>query len=198
LTGVATLTFEPDATVPSDDPAVQFATGGRTVNLTIPAGQTTALFGDADSVGIVAGSVAGRIRATVELFSDGVTITPDPAPATEMVVRRTVPTISSVNVVRAGGGFEVQIRGMSSPRDMTQALFRFTARSGANLQTTQATVTLGGAFTSWYQNTESGQFGSTFLYVQPFTISGDSNAVAAVSVTLTNSQGPSAAASADF
>ena len=148
LTGVATLTFAPDATVPSDDPAVQFATGGRTVNLTIPAGQTAARFGSAGSVGIVAGSVAGRIRATVALFSDGVAVTPDPVPATEMVVRRSAPSITSVTVQRTGTGFEVRVRGMSSPRDMTRALFRFTPRSGVNLQTAETTVTLDSVFTT--------------------------------------------------
>jgi len=200
LTGQATLSFFPDATNPSDDPAVQFVpSGGRTANLAIPAGETTARFGDdAFDVGVQAGSVAGRIVITLALSSGGVDVTPTPVPTTEMLVVRAAPMISQMTLTRTSSGFEARIVGLSSPRDMSQALFRFTQASGANLQTSQATVNLAEAFTAWYQNTESTAYGSTFLYVQPFTIAGDSNAVASVTVTLTNSQGDSASATASF
>jgi len=45
LTGQLVLTFTPTADVPSDDPAVQFATGGRSVNFTVPANSTKSDFG---------------------------------------------------------------------------------------------------------------------------------------------------------
>jgi hypothetical protein len=81
---------------------------------------------------------------------------------------------------------------------MVRANFTFTAAPGANLQTRQATVQVGGAFSSWYGNTDSAEFGSNFAYTQPFTISGNSNAVASVSVTLTNSEGTSSPVTANF
>ncbi len=198
ITGTLTLTFTPDATAPADDPAVQFATGGRTAQFTIPAGTTTAQFGDANSIGVQTGSVAGRIEITARFTSDGEDITPDPAPVQVMTVRRAAPVIQSVRIVRTTGGFEVHVVGLSSPRDMSQAAFRFTARTGANLETTQVTVDVGSVFSNWYQGEQSFPFGSTFLYVQPFTVQGDSNAVASVSVTLTNSAGTSQPASANF
>jgi len=198
LTGTLTLTFVPDATVPADDPAVQFATGGRTAQFTIPAGATTARFGTANNIGIQTGSVAGRIEVTARFRAAGQDITPDPAPVQVMIVRRAAPVIQSVRIVRTTGGFEVRVVGLSSPRDMTQAVFRFSARPGTNLQTTQVTVDLGSVFSTWYQGEQSFAFGSTFEYVQPFTIQGDSNAVASVSVTLTNSSGTSQPASANF
>jgi hypothetical protein len=42
LSGTLTLEFTPDAVSPADDPAIQFSAGGRTLNFTIPAGQTSA------------------------------------------------------------------------------------------------------------------------------------------------------------
>ena len=44
MTGTLTLTFEPDTIAPADDPAIQFASGGWTLNFTIEAGQTSATF----------------------------------------------------------------------------------------------------------------------------------------------------------
>jgi large repetitive protein len=194
LTGTATLSFEPDATVPADDPAVQFSTGGRSVAFTIPAGITTARFGSGDTVGIATGSIAGVITTTTVIGSGD-----DAAQASQqMRVQRTAPSITAVTATRVAGGFEVRVTGFSSPRDMTSARFQFRAGAGTNLQTTEATVQVADVFGGWYQNDESDQFGSTFLYTQPFTIQGDANAVNGVTVTLTNSTGTSEAATANF
>jgi hypothetical protein len=59
-------------------------------------------------------------------------------------------------------------------------------------------VPLDTAFTAWYAGTPSAQFGSQFLYTQPFTVQGDIGAIASVTVTLTNSVGSSPPASAPF
>ncbi len=198
LRGVATLTFTSEAVVPADDPAVQFATGGRTAEFTIPAGETNARFGSADNVGVQTGSVAGRIHVTLRIFAGEQEVTPSPQPAHEMQVRRMAPVIRSVRATRTANGLEVRVTGISSPREVTQATFQFTAAAGANLQTSQVTVNVGQAFGTWYQNPNSFPFGSAFEYVQPFTVSGSTADVAAVSVTLVNSQGSSSAVSANF
>jgi hypothetical protein len=44
-------------------------------------------------------------------------------------------------------------------------------------------------FASWFTNTASQAYGSSFLYTQPFSLSSDQSAVGTVSVTLTNSAG---------
>ena len=54
------------------------------------------------------------------------------------------------------------------------------------------------AFSDWYKSETSTAFGSSFKYRQPFTISGDSNAVTGVTVTLRNSEGDSQPVSASF
>jgi hypothetical protein len=98
--------------------------------------------------------------------------------------------------VRTGNGFDVQIVGFVTSRQVTQAIFRFTASSGGNLQTTEVTVPVEAVFSRWFQDPASGAFGSQFSFTQSFTIQGDSTAVGSVSVTLVNQQGNSQAVSA--
>jgi len=78
---------------------------------------------------------------------------------------------------------------------MSQADFHFTAAPGATLKTTDLTVSLTGAFTTWYQNQASTAFGTAFEYTQPFTLDSAATDVQSVTVTLTNSVGKSQPAS---
>jgi len=197
LTGRLTLTFTPEATNPADDPAVQFLTGGRTVNFTVPAGQTRAVF-ETPSMAIQTGTVAGRIVVTAQFFAEGVDVTPAPAPTQTATVRALAPVISAVRVTRTASGFEVAVTGFSTPRQMTQAVFRFTASGQGTLQTVEVTVPLDSAFTNWYRSSASAAFGSSFTYVQPFTVEGDISAISSLSVTLSNSQGASPAATVNM
>ncbi len=196
ITGTITLTFAADAVNPSDDPSIQFSTGGRTLGFTIPAGQTSASW--PSSHNIQTGTVAGTITLTPNFSAGGQNITPTPAPSRSVTIARAVPKINSVQVVKTSGGFNVLVTGYSTPRQVTQAAFSFTATSGGNLQTTQLTVLSDSAFTTWYTGTSSAAFGSSFLYTQPFTVTGDLSAISSVSVTLSNAVGSSTAVSATF
>ena len=80
-------------------------------------------------------------------------------------------------------------------RQVTQAVFTFT---GNNLGTTQVTVPVDSAFTTWFGGAGSAQFGSSFLYTQPFTVQGNVSDIASVSVTVSNATGTSAAVGASF
>jgi hypothetical protein len=191
ITGTITLAFTPDAVNPSDDPSIQFSTGGRTISFTIPAGQTSASW--ASTHFIQTGTVAGTITLTLSLSAGGQNITPTPAPTRSVRIARAAPTIQSVQVVRTSSGFNVQVKGYSTPRQVTQAVFNFAAAQGGNLQTTQLTVAVDSVFTTWYTGTSSTQYGSLFLYTQPFTVTGNVSAIASVSVTLSNATGSSSA-----
>jgi len=198
ITGRARLEFVPDAVVPSDDPSIQFSTGGRTVNFTIPAGQTRATF-PTSTPAIQTGTVAGRIILTIDqLLAGGQNITPTPAPSRTVQIARSAPRINSVQVARTGSGFNLLITGYSTPREVTQAVFTFTPAAGGNLATTSLTVPVSAAFTTWYGGANSGQFGSSFLYTQPFQVQGAIGAIGSVSVVLSNSAGTSQPASANF
>jgi hypothetical protein len=192
ISGTVTLTFAGDSGLPND-PNIVFQNGTRTLDFTIAAGST------ASSASLQTGTVAGRIDLTItRLVAAGQSILPSPAPVRSIQIPRSAPVISSVQVVKTTGGFNVLVTGYSTPRQVTQAAFTFTAAAGKSLQTTQVTVPVDSAFTTWYGGTSSSQYGSTFLYTQPFQVQGDGSAIASVSVTLTNAVGTSQSGSATF
>jgi hypothetical protein len=193
VNGTVTLSFQPDAAVPADDPAIQFITGGRTASFTIPAGSTQATFPGPD-IGLQTGTVAGTITLTTTLQSGGTPVVCNCALTRTILIPRSVPVITRVTAARSGNGFTVTVIGFSTSRELTQATFQFSG--GTNLQTPSATVPLGATGAAWYQSSASVPFGSQFLLTVPFTIQGDQNAVTNVSVTIANASGTSTAVSA--
>ena len=200
LTGQIVLSFTPTADVPSDDPAVQFATGGRSVNFTVPPNTTKGDFSGSPDVAFSTGTVAGALRLVVTLRSGSADVTPtSPDPNRTVTVERRVPTITSVALAsRTTAGFEIVIVGYSTPRSLSQAAFRFAPRPGSNVQSPDVTVNVTNQFTTWYQGTDSQQFGSQFRLRIPFTVQGDINALGSVSVTLANAVGTSEPTSTSF
>jgi hypothetical protein len=189
VSGTLVLAFTPTSDAPMDDPSVQFASGGRTVNLTVPAGSTQALFAsNATRIAFQTGSVAGRVDLT--LFLQGAV-----AGTRTITVRRRPPRITSLSASRSASGLQVVAVGLSSTRSIDSAIFQFT---GPNIGTIQVTVDVRSAFQSWYQSTGSGQYGSQFQLTVPFTVTGNTADVTGVSATLTNSEGTSTPASASF
>jgi hypothetical protein len=59
-------------------------------------------------------------------------------------------------------------------------------------------VNVESAFNQWYKGDASQQFGSAFVYTQPFTVQGNLGDITSVSVTLSNVHGGSSAVSANF
>jgi hypothetical protein len=197
ITGTITLTFRPNAIYPSDDPAIQFSAGGRTLTFTIPAGQISAF--PTTSPSVQTGTVAGQIDMTLSnIFAGGQNITPANLPVRSMTIARTAPKINSVQVVKGGKGFSIVVTGFSTPRQVVQADFTFSPAAGANLDTAHVTVIVDPVFTTWYTGTSSPQYGSQFTYTQPFSVQGNVSDIGSVSVTLAHSTGTSAAAIASF
>jgi hypothetical protein len=192
VTATLTLTFTPDSG--ADDPSVQFSTGGRVMVVQIPAG-STALAGTA---AIQMGTVAGTIAIVAQLSAAGQDITPTPPPTQTIRIAAAAPAISSVTAIRNASGFTVTVIGFSTPRQVTQATFQFAAAASANLQTSSLPIATTSLFTGWYSSAAAAPFGSQFSFVQPFTVTGDSAAIASVTVTLTNAQGTSPAVTANL
>jgi hypothetical protein len=200
LTGQLVLTFTPTADVPSDDPAIQFATGGRSVSFTVPANTARSDFNGAPDVPFSTGTVAGTLRFVVTLRNGTTDVTPtSPDPNRSVTVDKLAPTITSLTIgSRTTSGFEIVVVGYSTPRSLSSAGLRFSPRPGSSVQGGDVTVSLSNQFTTWYQSSASQPFGSQFRLVIPFTVQGDINAIGSVSVTLTNSAGTSAPSSASF
>jgi hypothetical protein len=106
--------------------------------------------------------------------------------------------ITSAAVTPTSGGFNLVLVGYSTTRDMVSAAITFTPTSGVTLASNSTTVSLSQLFATWYQSSTSAPFGSMFSLEIPFTIQNGTNPLASVSVALTNSQGTSATATADF
>lgn len=194
ITGRLTLAFTPLAG--AGDPAVQFSTGGTTVDFTIPAGASLAAF-PVPNPAIQTGTVAGTITITAAFSAEGRDITPSPAPQRIIRINPGPPVITEVRVTRTAAGFDVQVTGYATNREVLRGLFRFTAGASGGLGTAEQTVTVDTLFNRWYQDAASRTHGSRFTFVQPFTLQGDPGAVASVTVTLANSAGNSNAVTAN-
>ena len=192
ITATLTLTFAPDSG--ADDPAVQFSTGGRSTAIQIPAGST----GLTGTVALQFGTVSGLITITADLLAAGQDITPTPPPTVTVRIAPSAPVISSVTAIRGSSGFAVTIIGFATPRQVTQALFTFSAQSSANLQTTSITVPVSSLFAAWYSSPAAGPFGSQFSFLQQFNVSGSLQGITSVTVTLTDPQGNSSAMTANL
>ena len=185
ISGQAILSFSPD-TGPADR-TIQFSTGGTTATFDIPTGSTTA----SAPLAIQTGTVSGTINITLRLQAGGIDITPSPAPTITAQVVRAAPVVKSVQVNRSGSTINIVVTGYSTAREVTQAVFAFNAASGQTLAPSASSITVdtNSLFGNWFVDPANSQFGSVFIFTQPFTVQGDATAVIPASVTLTNRTG---------
>ena len=192
LAGTLMLQFVSSAINPAPDPMVLFLSGGTTLQFTIPANQTTAVF-TAPNVGVQTGTVAGTITIKVVSLTtpDGTSVLSNPVPSFTITVPPGPPVITSPpTVTKTTGGLTLTISGYSPLRTVTTATFNFAPSGGATLQTSNFTVDVTSAFNQYYQGASSMTFGSMFIYTQPFTFQGTLNS-GSITVTLSNSAGSS-------
>ena len=123
-------------------------------------------------------------------------MTPGTAPSITAVIAKAAPVISAVTLTTSGNTLVVSVTGFSNTRDMTTGNFQFIAAPGSTLTAAPVAVNLAATFSSWYQSSASLNFGSQFTFAVPITFTGSVNAIGSVSVTLVNSAGTSAAATA--
>jgi hypothetical protein len=190
LTGQATLAFEPAAEAPTDDPAIQFVTGGRAVSFTIPANSTEAVF-PLPAMAFQSGTVAGKIRLAIALQANGASVEFPGDSLRDVRVERSEPRIRSARLVRRDSGFDLLVTAYSTTREMTMGHLRLNAAPGGNLQTSQIDVPVSEVVGRWYQNGSSAQFGSQLTLTLPFTLQGDAGAIESVSIALGNTAGAS-------
>ena len=197
ITGQLTLRFASNAEVASDDPSIQFSTGGRTVNFSIPANTTRAVFSNgASSIAFQTGTVSGTIELVVSGQSGSTAL---PPVSRTLVLSRRAPAITRLNIAtRTASGFELAVTGFSTPRSLTQVTFRFTAAQGANLETSIVTLGLSTPAAAWFQSQTSITLGGQFRLLIPFAVQGEVAAIQSVSVTLTNGTGTSTTSSVQF
>jgi hypothetical protein len=204
LAGTLTLNFTSD--VFSNDPAVQFSSGGRTIAFTIPANSRQAVFPNgATQVRLQTGTVAGTITLTPSFTTTtgGIDLTPTTPPSLTLTVPQGGPQLlSAVVSAKTASTFTLLVTGFATGRSITQMDFTLTPTSGENVTTSKVTLNVDASFTAWYQSTASQAFGSLFTVTVPFTVAGDVKNVTnvvdtlqSVAVTLTNRLGTSSSQS---
>jgi hypothetical protein len=200
LDGKLTLTFAPNADVFSDDPAIAFASGGRTVNFIVPANSRNAVFGLSDNrIRFQTGTVMGTITLSATFATDagGINLTTGTAPATNISVRPSAPRITSVQLAsRTASTISVFITGYSPTRSAQTMAFTFTPYvdpTNKDLQLDTKTLNLAaeGPFSVWYRSTASQAFGSLFTATVTFSVFGNVDAIQSLGVTMSNSLGTS-------
>jgi hypothetical protein len=183
LTGQLALSFTPRAENPSDDPMTQFSSGSRSVNFTIPANSSNAVF--ASPASLLTGTVAGTVRITANIDNG-----PKDVLVASVEVATGPPQMTNIVAVRTSGGLDVRITGYAPARRVTSVEFTFAVRTGSGTQNVTLLRNVDPDFTTWYRNPTSATYGSAFSYVQSFSIQGgDVGAIESVTIRLTNAQG---------
>jgi len=186
LSGRLILTFTSKAEVPADDPMTQFSTGSRTVNFTIPANSTTAVF--SRPVMLLSGTVAGTVRLSASI-QDG----PSDLAVTTMDILALPAQITNAQTIRTSNGLDLLLTGYAPSRRVTSMEFNFEVKTGNKTQHVTLTKSVDSLFGNWYQNSASVAYGSAFSFTQSFILQG-SGTIQSVTVTLKNAQGSTTSA----
>jgi hypothetical protein len=198
LQGTLTLTF--NSNVFSDDTAIEFANGARTVNFTIPANATQALFsGNATSVPLQTGTTSGTIVITPSLsLLNGFSMTPASPNTLTLSIPKLAPALFSGSVSAATTtSFTVTLSGYTTTRVLNSLSVQFTPVSGHTFNPSQLTIDVSSASAAWFQGAAASGFGGSFLLAIPFTLSSGSSTanlvdlLQSVSITATNDVGTS-------
>jgi hypothetical protein len=201
VNGSVELTFSSNAVVPVDDPAIQLATGGRSVTFTIPANKTEALFGSALLSGPLAfqsGTVAGTLTFA-GTFTAG-TISGQVVPvssADTLTIPLRALSIQSIKT-STEGGFAVSILLLSAAREVTQLSLSFNTNPkvvlscgttpGCSASGNTLTLDVSPLFSQWFNGDV--HFGGLAQLRLPFSIEGGS-VRGSVAVALRNTKGES-------
>jgi hypothetical protein len=199
LTGTLTLSFASNAAgTPQGymDPMTCFINSSNQcvtqINFTVPIGGTVASI---ENNGLLQqGTTAGTITVTLSsLMAGSTSVLPQPPPSRGVVVAPIAPAIKSVSITNVTStGFNVQVTAYSTPRDLGNATFTFTAASGTNLNNSSpAPIALSTVAQPYFASSNGLSGGGTFILTVPFTFSGDTSAIGGVAVTLSNSVGTS-------
>jgi Cep192 domain 4 len=196
-----TLTLTVSGNLPAD-PAVQFASGGRTVPFVIPANSTGAVFGASGTqIGFQSGTVAETIVLTPSFATQagGIDLTPDTPSVLQLTIQPAAPTLVGISInSQTATGFAIAVTGYTTSRTLTNWIVKFTPAAGFDMPASQFTINIQQIANPWFLGTASQTFGGQFTITVPFSFQGTPpngqsllSGIAAVSVTVINELGTS-------
>jgi uncharacterized repeat protein (TIGR01451 family) len=201
VTGTVTLRFVSEATNPIDDPAIQFASGGRQVTFVIPANTLEARFATNTQSGPLlfqTGTVAGTFAFEGMLETGTINI---PFSST-LKIPRQAPEIRGMQTSMTGG-FVASVTLWSTAREVTDLVLQFDTTTNVRLSCgsianrlctasgSSLTLNVKEHFDNWYNSDTV--FGSLATLRFPLSIQGTVQGT--VRVTLRNSMGSSSSVS---
>lgn len=200
VTGEIALSFVSNAVIPADDPAIQFASGGRAATFVIPANETEARFGSQSKPGPLAfqtGTVAGSFTFSGSLTAG--TVHENFYPATLGGLTIPLRGLSILGVqTNTQGGLTVSMLLFSTSREVTHLSLSFNtspkvqlscgATKGCSASGNTLTLDVAPLFTRWFN--DDATFGGLAQLRLPLFIEGGS-VRGTVAVTLRNTQGES-------
>lgn len=202
LTGVLTLTQEAVGFV--SDPSVRFSNGAQSVNFTIAANSTQAIFANgASSVRFQTGSVAGTLSLRASFSVATTALTDDNPEVLRLTVNPAAPRVLSAQAVPASANvLQLVVTGLSLSRSLTKMDIELRPVAGANLSATRFSLNLEGESFVWFRSAASQAAGGIFAIQIPlnFSISGNTTTagvsalietIASIQVNLSNETGTS-------
>jgi hypothetical protein len=203
VTGILTLGVSGD--LPAD-PAVQFATGGRTVPFVIPANRTDAVFGSQGTrVGLQTGTVASTITLTPSFATQAgnVDLTPSPPTVLQFAVAPSPPTLTAIQVTSpSANSLLIKVTGFATTRTLKAWNVQFTPAPGVSMPTSQFGLDVQQVAATWFRSAASQTFGGQFTMSVQFnfqastattttTTSSVLSSIASVAVTVSSELGDS-------
>lgn len=173
ITLLGSLTMIVDSDAASPDPAVQFATGGRTVAFRIPANSMQAIFPNGlPEIRFQTGSVAGSITIIPAFTTQsGLDVTPDNPEFVRLMIPRSAPVLLGFRLAQQSAtSLTVFVTGFSTTRTLSEFSFQFTAIGGKHLANGSVSLNVTADADVWYRTIDAQAFGGQFAVTVPFTL----------------------------
>jgi hypothetical protein len=135
-------------------------------------------------------------------MQSGFDLTPSSPAVLSLAIQRAAPLLQSASITSETlSSFTLVLTGYSTTRALTKLDIQVAPKPGQNFSTTQLSVDVSSAASSWFQGAASQGFGGSFLVAIPFSLSNGSTTsdlvhlLQSLSITATNDVGTSSAIS---
>jgi hypothetical protein len=187
LSGVLELGFQSAVSSVSSDQTIALGSPGSDQQVgsiqtfTVPAGATTALFGNADYVAMTTGTTAGTITLDAAL-QYALPVTPQ-----SYVINAVPPVVVTSSKVFTTNSTVLTFQGYDNTRSVSSGEFTFHTASGGVVSPGAITVDLTQNFASYFQT--NSQIGGSFVLTATFPVTGDITQINSVTTVFKNSAG---------
>ncbi len=182
-TGQVQLSFTPDSTVVSDDPAVMFTVNGaRSIAFTVQQGSAEVLLGGQPFAMVQTGTSAGRMKFTLSGIVSGFASDP----TTLFTIPPRTLALDTIDALLGFANVDVRMTGFDNTYSAGAMSFTFYDAAGKVIGGGPVRADFSGAFRAFYSSTKAG---SAFQVTVSFPVAGDATAVGSVEVELSNAAG---------